>query len=266
MTPERWQQIENLYHAALEQDTNERVAYVTTACNGDDSLRRVVESLLWCDERAEHFIEAPALEIAARLDAGEQTQLNQSGRLISTLSHIQQDTFPFESMLSPLSSPFIDDYRVIHKIGEGGMGVIYEAEQQHPRRRVALKVIRGGQLVDEYQVKLFQREVQALARLKHPGIAAIYESGRTEDGQHYFAMELVRGTTLLDCFSPDGMRLASGSDDGTAKLWDVTTGQELLTLKGYSNTVLSVAFSPDGQRLATGNDDGTATLWCCPKD
>src|SRR5262249_22335457 len=93
---------------------------------------------------------------------------------------------------------FIGDYRLIRKLGEGGMGVVYEAEQQRPRRPVALKVIRGGRLVDEYQVRLFQRETQALARLKHPGIAAIYESGGAEDGQHYFAMELVRGVPLLD--------------------------------------------------------------------
>ncbi len=96
------------------------------------------------------------------------------------------------------SSPMIGGYRIIREIGSGGMGVVYEAEQQHPRRLVALKVIKGGRFVDDQHIKLFEREVQALARLKHPGIAAIYESGRTPDGQHYFAMELVRGETLKD--------------------------------------------------------------------
>ena len=90
----------------------------------------------------------------------------------------------------------IGEYRILRRIGEGGMGVVYEAEQQNPRRAVALKVIRGGAYVDDHAVRLFRREAQALARLKHPGIAAIYESGRTEDGQHFFAMELVRGETL----------------------------------------------------------------------
>ncbi len=90
----------------------------------------------------------------------------------------------------------IGDYRIIRKIGSGGMGIVYEAEQKEPKRLVALKVIRGGYFVDEYHIKLFQREAQALARLNHPGIAAIYESGRTPDGQHFFAMELVRGETL----------------------------------------------------------------------
>jgi len=89
-------------------------------------------------------------------------------------------------------------YVVHRRLGEGGMGIVYEGEQQTPRRRVALKVVRGGQFVDEYRLKLFQREVQTLARLKHPAIAAIYESGRTDDGQHYFAMELVNGERLND--------------------------------------------------------------------
>ncbi len=90
----------------------------------------------------------------------------------------------------------IGGYRVIGVLGEGGMGIVYEAEQASPRRRVALKVIRGGQFVDETRVKMFQREADTLARLKHPNIGGIYESGRTEDGQHFFAMELVLGKTL----------------------------------------------------------------------
>lgn len=86
----------------------------------------------------------------------------------------------------------IGPYRIIGRLGEGGMGVVFEAEQESPRRKVAVKVIRGGQLVDESQVRMFQREVDTLARLQHPNIGGIYESGRTEDGQHFFAMELVR--------------------------------------------------------------------------
>ena len=99
--------------------------------------------------------------------------------------------------VSPAGLPAsIDRYRILGKLGEGGMGVVYEAEQQSPRRRVAVKVVRGGHLVDEMQIKMFQREVDTLARLKHPSIGAIYESGRTDEGQHYFAMELVAGNTL----------------------------------------------------------------------
>jgi len=76
------------------------------------------------------------------------------------------------------------------------MGVVYEAEQESPRRKVAVKVVRGGHFVDEQQVRMFQREADTLARLKHPNIGSIYDSGCTEDGRHFFVMELVRGETL----------------------------------------------------------------------
>jgi non-specific serine/threonine protein kinase/serine/threonine-protein kinase len=89
----------------------------------------------------------------------------------------------------------IGRYRIVGKLGEGGMGIVYEAEQQDPKRRVALKVVRG-KFVDESTIRMFRREAETLARLRHPNIAAIYESGRTDDGQHYFAMELVQGHNL----------------------------------------------------------------------
>jgi serine/threonine protein kinase/tetratricopeptide (TPR) repeat protein len=105
----------------------------------------------------------------------------------------------------------IGDFHVLRRLGAGGMGVVYEAEQQHPKRPVALKVIRGDRYVDETHVRLFQREAQALALLKHPSIAAIYESGRTEDGEHFFAMELVQGKTL------DGWLAERPSTDGLSQ-------------------------------------------------
>jgi eukaryotic-like serine/threonine-protein kinase len=101
------------------------------------------------------------------------------------------------SQTTPLPIRAIHDFRIMRRLGEGGMGVVYEAEQLHPRRPVALKVIRGGAFVDEHAVKLFQREAQALARLKHPGIAAIYEAGQADYGEHFIAMELVRGLPVL---------------------------------------------------------------------
>ena len=90
----------------------------------------------------------------------------------------------------------IGGYRIIGLLGEGGMGVVWEAEQASPRRRVAVKVMRQGHFVDAVHARMFRREAESLGRLRHPNIATIYESGHTEDGHDYFAMELVRGQTL----------------------------------------------------------------------
>src|SRR5262249_48724626 len=169
MQPEHWRRIERLYHAALELDANERGAFLAVACGGDETLRGEVESLLRCDAQAENFIEAPALEVAAQLQAEEQAAEMFDPAPSTNIGLSLPD--PGSSSATPI---FIGDYRLIRKLGEGGMGVVYEAEQQRPRRPVALKVIRGGRLVDGYQVRLFQRETQALARLKHPGIAAMF--------------------------------------------------------------------------------------------
>ena len=90
----------------------------------------------------------------------------------------------------------IGGYRILGVLGEGGMGVVYDAEQSSPHRRVALKVMRRGHTVDEVHARMFHHEAQTLARLRHPKIAAIFESGHTVDGHDFFAMELVRGQTL----------------------------------------------------------------------
>ncbi len=91
---------------------------------------------------------------------------------------------------------WIAGYRIAGEIGRGGMGIVYEALQTRTNRRVALKVVRELHALDEYHRRLFDREVRVLARLKHPGIAAIYDAGATRDGQPFFAMEFVEGETL----------------------------------------------------------------------
>lgn len=90
----------------------------------------------------------------------------------------------------------IGGYTIIREIGRGGMGIIYEAEQKNPKRKVALKVLRGGLGTDENLVKLFRREIQTLARLSHNAIAKIYEAGQTEEGRHFFTMELLQSVSL----------------------------------------------------------------------
>lgn len=91
---------------------------------------------------------------------------------------------------------YIGEYRILREIGRGGMGIVYEAEQREPCRRVAVKVLHVGLGVDARLERMFRREVQVLGRLKHSGIAAIHEAGRATDGRAFFAMELVQGTAL----------------------------------------------------------------------
>ena len=172
MTPDLPQDPAELFEAALDLDQPERGEFLRKACADNAALRAEVESLLGADEEAAEFLKSPLREVASQ--------------------HAQP-----QSTASPVGKQ-IGRYRIQGTIGAGGMGTVFQAEQDHPRRAVALKVIRGGQLVDEHNVKLFQREIRTLARLKHPHIAAIYEADHTEDGQHFFAMELVRGTSLLD--------------------------------------------------------------------
>ena len=98
------------------------------------------------------------------------------------------DETQFPTLDSPGGAPVPDPeappqqiggFRILSVLGRGGMGIVYEAEQQNPKRRVALKVIRGGRLVDEVQLRHFRREAETLARLVHPNIAAIHEAGAT---------------------------------------------------------------------------------------
>ncbi len=101
---------------------------------------------------------------------------------------------------APAQPSFIGRFRIIRLLGEGGMGSVYEAEQDHPRRIVALKVIRAG-YADSVMLRRFENETQALGRLQHPGIAQIYEAGTAETPfgrQPYFAMELVHGLSVRE--------------------------------------------------------------------
>jgi len=111
-----------------------------------------------------------------------------------TFSHFEHDDTIEVGADEPPAT--ISGFRILGKLGQGGMGVVWEAEQEQPKRRVALKIMRRDHVVDQLHIQMFHREAESLARLEHPNIAAIYESGHTEDGHDYFAMELVRGPTL----------------------------------------------------------------------
>jgi eukaryotic-like serine/threonine-protein kinase len=185
MAPERWITVESLYHGALDRDPTERIAWLRQACGDDAALLAEVESLLAC-------CDASLSNPAARPELSEIWNRMAEGSGIAPKAAV----IPAPDITLPSS---IGPYRIVRLVGEGGMGVVYEAEQKQPRRIVALKVIRSG-LGDPRLIRRFEQESLALARLQHPGIAQIYEAGTAEDGfgsQPYFAMEFVRGEPLL---------------------------------------------------------------------
>lgn len=109
-----------------------------------------------------------------------------------------EPTAPRSPSADPLIGSTVGSYRILRRIGEGGMGTVFEAEQREPRRRVAVKVLRSPLAMSDEAIALFGREIQALARLRHPSIAMIHESGTTPAGLPFFAMELVQGVPLSD--------------------------------------------------------------------
>ncbi len=186
MTPERWQQIDRLLNDVLERAPSERLTFLAQASNGDDELRREVESLLNFHGQSESFIETPPAEIAADwLRKGE-------ARTDSTLGH----------------------YQLIREIGRGGMGVVYLANDTRLGRQVALKLLLEKLTKDAARVRRFQREARAVSALNHPNIITIYEVGQTvpDHGEHFIAAEFVDGQTLREKGKSGGMTLSQALD------------------------------------------------------
>jgi non-specific serine/threonine protein kinase/serine/threonine-protein kinase len=214
MDPERWQKIEGLYHCALKEERSRRAAFLEQACGGDEALRRAVESLLAQHEKDDEFLEAPAMEVAAKGLAKEQARLADAA-LPNPLSPATLDTSGlaspspsagFAAGLTPVEPRFMGPYRLLQKLGAGGMGQVWLAEQTTPvRRQVALKLIKVG-MYDEGVLKRFHSERQSLAIMDHPSIAKVFDAGSTPDGQPYFVMEYVLGVPITEYC--DGKRLS----------------------------------------------------------
>ena len=170
----RRQEIERLYNSALERKPEVRAAFLHEACD-DESLRTEFESLLACQAEAKGTAETPALEAAAQDPARDQSSEAPGGLAGRTLSH----------------------YRIIEKIGKGGMGEVYVAEDTHLGRQVAIKfpVLDG---IGIEQSGRFLTEARSASRLDHPNIAHIYDYGEAPGGRPFLVMELVRGTTLRE--------------------------------------------------------------------
>src|SRR5262245_31975041 len=169
MTPERWQYIERLYHAALERGTDEQAAFLAETCDGDDALRGEVESLLRCDTRAEQFIESPALEVAAQLWTEDRVQ----------------------SMIGRRIGP----YQILSLLGAGGMGEVHLALDTRLGRKVAVKFLLDEFTTDAERLRRFEQEARAASALNHPNIITVHEIGEIE-GRRFIVTEYVEGETL----------------------------------------------------------------------
>jgi len=162
-----------LFRAALELRDDQRTAYLDRVCGDDAALRAEVDALL-------------------RSDASPWPEFDDAGAAAALLDTLrpENDGLPHDTLLAA------GRYRILGKLSEGGMGVVYRAAQNNPPREVAIKVMRGG---GAGLLRRFEREIRILARLRHPGIAQIYDAGRVSAlhaAQPFIAMELVRGEPI----------------------------------------------------------------------
>jgi eukaryotic-like serine/threonine-protein kinase len=169
MKPERYKRVDQVFQLALSQPPERLRSFLDESCAGDEDLRREVESLLRHEREAGSLLDSPA-RVSGATAGPETTQTDIVGR---TLLH----------------------YRIVQKIGEGGMGEVYRAEDTNLHRRVAVKVLPDEFSHDVERLARFQREAQLLASLSHPNIATLHGLEES-DGNRFIVMELVEGQTL----------------------------------------------------------------------
>ena len=169
MNLERWQQIETLYHAALDHPSTERSVWLADACATDKTLHGEVEKLLAMNAEANSFLAAPALEVEAKKLAAE-----------GTLRTMETQ---------------IGNYQILSQLGAGGMGEVYRARDPRLDREVAIKLLPAIFATDADRLQRFEQEARATSALNHPNILTVYDFG-SHNGNPYLVMELLEGEEL----------------------------------------------------------------------
>ena len=185
MTPARLQSIEEIFHAALDQEPEQTSAFLDTACEGDQLLRRKVETLLASHQRAGGFIETSAVGITTRIIENGQADL--------------------------LVDRTIGHYKISKRIGAGGMGEVYLATDITAGRKAALKLLPARFTGNAERLTRFQQEARAVVGLNHPNILTVYEIGE-DRSTHYIASELIEGETLRQRLMRGPMQLNEAVD------------------------------------------------------
>jgi non-specific serine/threonine protein kinase/serine/threonine-protein kinase len=188
MSDDRWQRIEEVFQQAADLPEAERDRFLAAACAGDDGTRREIESLLAHDQSQNDVLVAAISEAVGELpdellNSEAATTEPEPGDLLDPSVTLGTQTG-------------IGRYRLLHKVGEGGMGEVWLAEQREPvRRRAALKLVKAGMNTPEV-IARFESERQALALMDHPAIAKVFDAGSTPQGAPYFVMEYVAGLPI----------------------------------------------------------------------
>ena len=184
MSPERWQQIERLYHDALDLPADERPGFLANACQDDEQLRREVKKLLAANDQATGFLSEPAFAHEAR-----------------NLAALNAAT-----LLEPVSLNNFSHYQILSPLGAGGMGEVFLARDTKLERRVAIKILPARFTADADRLQRFAREAKSASALNHPNIITIHEIGEAGD-VHFIATEFIEGQTLRRILSGARLRV-----------------------------------------------------------